>query len=218
VNLVDSDSPPAATDTANARLATAIRTLKVTQAEVARRTEVGATYISDVVHSRRPVTNSFAAVLQAEFGIDKLWLRHGEGEMFRRQPPEAGIAELADAGGMVSLPLLDAPCPGNPLDAAAWASSTHPVPRNLARPSAPDCRRYVLRIDADAAGREFRKGDLVLVENLPDPSFSDLVGCWCTVGTGEEAVLRCVTRGTRARGSIWGRCVALVWRELPGPS
>ena len=73
-------------DSPNARLAQAIQELKVTQAEVGRRTKVGAPYINDLVRARRSVSEPFAEYLQSEFGINKVWLRYGEGPMFQEVP------------------------------------------------------------------------------------------------------------------------------------
>lgn len=194
------------------RLTEAIRTLGVTQVEMARRTKVGPAYINDVIRGRRSLTEAFADRLQLEFGIDRIWLRHGEGQMLRRLPlqgdPKGGLA-------LVPVPLLERPCPGNPLDSDHWLGSTHHLPRGLARPSIPEHHRYVLRVTTCAPRGEIRPGDLVLVENIAKPNVRELELCWCTALIRREAtVLQIKTSHRVARVQIWGRCLGVVWRAL----
>lgn len=196
------------------RLAEALRALGVTQVEVARRTKVGPAYINDVIRGRRSLTEAFADRLQLEFGIDRIWLRHGEGQMLRRLPlPE----DLKGGLALVPVPLLERPCPGNPLDSDQWLGSFHPLPRGLARPSAPDRYRYVLRVSSCASEGEVRRGDLVLVENLPKPNIRELENCWCTALIRRKATVLQLKVSHQAAGvQIWGRCLGVVWRALPG--
>jgi len=197
-----------------ARLQQALDELGITQAEVARRTSAPASYLNDVIRGRRTLTEGFAATIQHEFGIDKLWLRYGEGQMFRRLPPQPS---LPSAAAMTSLPLLDRPCHGNPLDSGAWAGSTHPVPRGQALPLAPDRHRYVLRVSGHGATGELRDGDLIVVETLPANMSPDPDDCWVVVMDENVIRIRRLGRSEPPGGQVWGWCVGIVWRRLPAP-
>jgi hypothetical protein len=201
------DSPPA-------RLAQALQALNVTQAEVGRRTKVGAPYVNDVLRGRRPVSEPFAEYLQTEFGIDKIWLRYGEGQMFRRLPPSAATVGGMGGVGLAQLPLLDRPCAGNPLDSVAWLGSTHPVPRSLANPSVANRYRYVVRVAGCGASGEIRDGDVVLVENFARSAPGDLAGSCCVVADAGVGKIQRITKSAQNRLEIWGRCIGLLWRGL----
>ena len=196
------------------RLEQAVQRLGITQAEIARRTRTLPAYVNDVIHGRRSLTEAFAAMLQMEFGVDKIWLRHGEGQVFRRLPSGES---LHGSVAMTPVPLLDRPCQGNPLDSEFWVGSTHPLPRGMARPAAPDRYRYVLRIAGCGCTRAIHDDDRVLVENLPGPDPHDFVGCWCVVETHEGGVIRQIRPSDPGRAVIWGRCLGIVWRQLPNP-
>lgn len=205
------------TDTPNTpgeRLGKALKALGLTQAEVGRRTRVGTAYVNDVIHGRRGLTEPWAEWLQQEFGIDKIWLRYGEGQMLRRLPGSAGPHDTGTGVPMVPLPILDHPCQGNPLDSDRWVGSTHPLPRSLARPSSPNSYRYVLRVSDAGKTGEMRDGDLVLVENSPAGETPDLTGCWCAIRTGNTLKWRLIRDPSQTRGEIWGRCLGIVWREM----
>lgn len=209
--IKNGDSPPLA---AGARLERAVEQLGITQAQIARRTSAPASYVNDVIRGRRSLSEGFAGTLQNEFGIDRIWLRHGEGQMFRRLPPQPS---LEGGGHMTPLPLLDQPCKGNPLDCGAWAGSTHPVPRGQARPTAPDLHRYVLRVSGQGSRGGIRDGDLVVVETLSPQSSLELGGCWCIVVTDNVSRIRQFRKSERPRGEVWGWCLGIVWRPFPPP-
>lgn len=209
--MESSPSEKTAPETPSARLATAITALTITQAEVARRTKVGPSYVNDVVHGRRSVTEPFAEMLQAEFGIDKLWLRNGSGQMFRRLPPVASGPQAA-AVPMAPLPLLDGPCAGDPMDSDIWRGSMHVVPRSLARASDPDNHRYVLRVRGQGERGEIRDDDLILVESIRRAAPKDVVGRWCVVAKRHGEGLRLVKESDACR--ILGKCIGLLWRSL----
>jgi hypothetical protein len=160
------------------------------------------------------LTEGFAGTLQNELGIDKLWLRYGEGQMFRRLPPQPSLPVAAT---MTPLPLLDRPCKGNPLDSNAWAGSTHPVPRGQALPLAPDRYRYVLRASGHDSAGDIREGDLVVVETLPDQTSVGLSNCWVVVAHDRVTRIRRVGRSADPGSQVWGWCVGIVWRRLPTP-
>jgi hypothetical protein len=64
-------------------------------------------------------------------------------------------------------------------------------------------------------GGEVRRGDLVFVENLPNPDISKLENCWCTALIRREATVLQIKISHRvARVQIWGRCLGVVWRAL----
>jgi hypothetical protein len=115
------------------------------------------------------------------------------------------------------VPLLDQPCRGNPRESDAWIGQTYLLPGGLARPSGPDRFRYVLRVSASPRGGEIHEHDLLLIENMTRAAAAELAACWCVVKLASAVELRKIGAG-RMAGEIWGRCVALVWRELPGPS
>lgn len=201
-------------DSPRARLARAMKESGITQAEIGRRTNVGPQYVNDVLHNRRPLTEAFAEYLQTEFGFDKMWLKYGEGQVFRHLPPLAGAPAASVA--LTSLPLLDRPCRGNPLDSDRWVGSTHSVPRSLARPDAVRGFRYVLKVEDCGRKGEIRDGDLLLVENVLKPSVEELTGRWCIVSISGKTTFRKIkiTSSDRTRGDVWGWCVGILWRAL----
>lgn len=200
-------------DSPNARLAQAIQELKVTQAELGRRTKVGSPYVNDVLRGRRSISEPFAEYLQSEFGINKIWLRYGEGPMFRRFSPSASVKGAVAGFGLAQLPLLDRPCDGNSQENEAWLGSTHPVPLSLANPSASDRHRYVLRIAGYGTSGEIRDGDLVLVENAGGFSSDELACRLCVVATAGIGKIRRIAE-PKDRLEIWGRCIGILWRGL----
>ena len=201
-------------ETPAGRMKRALGQLGITQTEVARRISTSTSYINDVIRGRRSMTEAFANTLQIQFGIDKIWLRYGEGQMFRRLPPQP----VFEGGGLMSpLPLLERPCDGNPLDSGSWAGSTHPVPRGQARPSALDCYRYVLRVSGQGTTGDIRDGDLVIVETKPARSLPDLQGGWCCTEVNNTSRIQRIKNPRTTKAKILGRCVGIVWRPLPNP-
>lgn len=188
------------------------------QRQVAMELNVPPQYLSDLRHARRHMTEAFARRFAEAYNVSINWLLTGQGSEESLQVVQAGAG---GTGGTYCLPVLNAPCIGDPRHSRAWDGSTIVVAGAAAAAVERARLPYVLRMGGhDTTGR-FQQHDLVLCSQdiRSDSSFA-LVRL-----SGEEI---CVARqddqgqfkipGKRESllrsMEILGHCVGIIWAPL----
>lgn len=73
------------------------KSLNMTQQEFADRVSVGRSAIAQYEMGRNPPSDAVISLICREFNVNEVWLRYGDGEMFRERGRHQVIAEyLAD--------------------------------------------------------------------------------------------------------------------------
>ena len=189
-----------------------------TQRQVALELNVPPQYLSDLRCARRHVTEPFARRFAELYKLSGTWLLSGHGTA---ESPQVVHATLGVTGGTYCLPVLSAPCDGDPRHSPAWDGSTLVVTGAAAAAAERAKFPYVLRVGShDTTGR-FEQHDLVL----------------CSQDTRTDACLALVRRSDGkiviARQDVSGRidnlkkgkalvesikavghCVGIIWSPL----
>lgn len=208
-------SPPP--QTPGKRLKLALQSTKVTQVEVGRRTDSSKSYVNDIIHGRRTLTEGFAQTVQTEFGIDKIWLLFGEGNMIRSLPSSPTATGVGVPVDMVLVPALDRPTRRQPQKSPSWHGTLHPIPRGLATASMPKAFRYVLRVNGWGRKGEIRDGDLLLVETIAESGEPLPEGAFVGGLRKGRMTFRRLKKNADVQPGKLCRCVGLLWRDLALP-
>ena len=194
----------------------------LTQAQIAKRLCVPAAYLSDVKNGYRTLSELFARRFADEFDVANEWLLHGTGtgERIKATPP-------GGAGSPMLLPVLTAPCLGDPRISAAADGSLVEISGPAAVAAAQAQSPYLMRLGVNVHTLGLRKDDLLLMSQRDEGPEHKLVVLQHEEGGAapEQSLLlarrmskgryvRAASgRGLRGSSSVVGCCVGVVWRD-----
>lgn len=192
-----------------------LRSMHMSQKEIAAQLNVPPQYLSDVKTGRRPLTGQFAQRIADVFRVNYSWLMKGQGS--------AGIpvAEKISSttSRLLGLPVLSSPVEGDPHKSKSWDGSLIEISGAAAARAAWATQPYVLRLDKnDFAGR-LKKGDMVLVsqdrERAPEVAILKHQSRLELARRGADGTWKTLVKGqTRKDPDIIGACVVIVWAPL----
>lgn len=81
----------------NERIKLLRQTLKLSQREFGERLGVSRDVISNIEYGRAPIKDLLVKHLCELYGVNEVWLRRGEGQMFERPPKASPLVEEAAA-------------------------------------------------------------------------------------------------------------------------
>lgn len=207
-----SDVPPK-----NSRLDQSLQQLKeqgMPQQQVARQLSVPASYLSDVKHGRKTLTDQFARSFCNEFGVGLDWLLDGTGLQIKPQ-----LASTASSASPVLVPIFSQPLEGDPQGVEAWDGSRVELAGAAATRALRARHPYILRSPIDDKLGRVRQDDLILV----DQNTTELASLVIVRDRDKSILARQTEKGYRSlesgraiRGkpSLIGLCVAIVWASL----
>jgi len=186
----------------------------ITQAEVARRANVPAQYLSDVRNQRRPLTELFARRLAEEFEFDYQWL------LGKKNTSHQSVRSAEPAGGeSLRLPVFPHPIDGDPLANAKWDGVYVEVGGSAAARAVHAVHPYVLRIGQDDKKGRLNKGDLILIsQSLSETADLSVVlykkKCFLARKKNGSWVHAATNRAYPSDLVVTGHCVGIVWADL----
>ena len=130
-----------------------------TQRQVALELECAAAVSVRLRYARRHMTEPFARRFAELYKLSMTWLLTGHGPAESPQIPQVtpGVA-----GGTYCLPVLSAPCEGDPRHSPAWDGSTLVITGAAAAAAERAQSPYVLRVGSHDTSGRFQQNDLVL--------------------------------------------------------
>lgn len=138
----------------------------LTQKQIAAKLGIPPQYLSDLKHNRRAIAELLARRFGQKFRVRHEWLLHGEGPA--ELPTGTVDADPRATEDNVFLPILRRPCAGDPLK-SRFREPSHFELTGPAAVAAKHCARpYVLRVEHNEKGGRLRRGNLVLVSQMPD--------------------------------------------------
>jgi hypothetical protein len=138
----------------------------LSQYEVAQKVGVPPQYLSDVKNGRRAVTELFARRLAERLGVDYQWLVRGR--CVKVSPADRNAPHTGTTSGVL-VPVLNAPCVGNPQQAPAWDGSFVELAGPAAVAGRSATKPYALRLPAGAKGIHLPNGGLLLASQGVNP-------------------------------------------------
>lgn len=189
----------------------------LTQQQVGARAGLPAQYLSDMKHGRRPVTELAARRLGEEFDVNHEWLL-GTGSTM--EPVRTNASTSPGNPGGTWLPLFPHPVEGEPRSLPEWDGTSLEVSGAAAAKVLLARWPYVLRFDRDDVRGRLRRGDLILVSQVPSDEAEisvvkyrgklflarpDPTGSWERAGNGDHLPETC---------AIAGHCLGIVWSSL----
>ena len=167
----------------------------LTQAEIAGRLCVPPQYLSDMRNGHRTVSELFARRVSEEFSVDYEWILHGRGT---GQKPVATPTGPAD--GRMLLPVLSAPCLGDPRISAAADGSLVEISGPAAVAAAQAQSPYLMRLGVNVHTLGLRKDDLLLMSQRDEgPEHKLVVVQPEKGGRGTEKPLHLARRMSKGR-------------------
>jgi hypothetical protein len=148
---------------------------------------------------------------------------HGEGQPVRTQPTPA----TGGAVQVLALPVLSAPCAGEPRKVEGWDGSLLEVTGSASALALKASFPYLLRLPFDVPACQLRKGDALLMSQEKKTTSHGLVVVARTQEKDEKGDLVLARRtpkgglvsaahGDPIRGDVEevGQCLGLVWRAM----
>jgi hypothetical protein len=187
------------------------------QADVAKRLDVTAAYLSDVKNGRRPLSELFARKFFDEYGVDHLWLLGQHGSM--TVPPRNGTPTDGDSR-RVWLPVFVHPIAGDPARVPNGDGTRVELAGAAATRALFAEQPYVLRFEAKDRQGRLQRGDLVLISQAVNEKAAihvlkagnkmflarrDAAGAWQRLSVDAKIVGEPV---------VMGHCVGVVWSVL----
>jgi SOS-response transcriptional repressor LexA len=161
------------------RIATARKSAKLTQKELADRVGISQTAIHKLEHGRSKMSRQTVSIALT-CGVDPIWLETGRGDMSLGgvTPEEVASGEIRRQPVYARLPLIS-------WDEASRlctepAESFHPTAVVAWLPIAPKTsdRSFALRVPDDSMEPEFREGDFIIVDpTLPGKHNQFVLAC-----------------------------------------
>lgn len=193
----------------------------MSQAEIARRLNVPASYLSDVKNGYRTLTELFARRVGDEFGVDYVWLLDGAGN-----GEKPSMVPVSGRAGKLLLSVLSGPCIGDPAVSSASEGILQEVSGPAAVSAANADKPYLLRLGRDVHSLDLRVGDLLLMSQKVDGGqHGILVLQAASTPSADSGKLILVKRKGKEqfqeleqvrtlRGEVVGVCLGLAWRAL----
>jgi transcriptional regulator with XRE-family HTH domain len=196
------------------------------QTDVAERLGVSPQYLSDVKRGRRPLSERIAWRIEDTFGVNHLWLLHGQGEAGEVTPPPRRVAGArAERTALPVLPSLEW---GDPRQSMKWRGLLMELGGPAAAASCRATDPYLLHLDYDAPKANLKENDLLLISQEDEPGDHEIV-VLAQVERAEDGARSLLlarrdgeTDFTALRPharikddpQIVGLCLGVVWRSL----
>jgi transcriptional regulator with XRE-family HTH domain len=190
----------------------------LTQLQVALQARLPAQYLSDIQRGRRPMSELVARRIGEEFDVNFEWLL-GTSDLVRTSKPASGPGHESSS---LRLPLFPHPIEGEPREVSSWNGAFVETAGIVAAKAALAKQPYVLEFGNNDPEGRIRKGDLILISQVPkyDADLSVIRhrrksflvrpmhnGCWKRVAT--EDIFPPDT-------PVTGHVVAIIWSVCDG--
>jgi hypothetical protein len=188
---------------------------ELTQAQIAVKAGLPPQYISDIKRGRRPMTELVARRLGEEFDVNFQWLMGTSNSMENPTPQMA-----AAAASPLCLPLFTHPIEGEPRQHPKWNGAGVEIAGVAAGRLALTRYPYILQFGHDDEQGRLRRGDLILISQVPSDAADIQVvsyrkksflaranedGSWSRVANNNKLPSDC---------AVTGHCVGIVWASL----